>query len=548
MTNPTAKRSFRPLFSLLFLLLVSAPTAPALAQDGAKGNGDGRTLPGKVPIVFHVEAPNQQLQMTVNTSRILKLGQKMNQAQVNNPDLLDLALLSPSEIQVTAKAAGVTQVNLWGEDKQIYTIDVIVVGDARELDILLRTQFPTASLRVIPVKDSIMISGYVDKNEQVNLIVLLAEQYYPKVINAITVSGVQQVLLHVKVMEVSRTKLRALGFDFAKLTGNNMIYSGISGLLQWTTEEGVIEYTRGASETFDFLVVDSNSSFFGVLEALREDKLMKILAEPTVVAVNGRPASFVVGGETPVPVPQSLGTISIEYKKFGTQVDFVPIVLGDGRIRLDVKPRVSEIDNSVGLTLNDITVPGFRVREVNTEVELQAGQTLAIAGLIQSRDESVFRGLPWISEVPYLGALFRRVRYQRNEVELLILVTPELVEGMDAHEVPPFGPGMQTASPSDWELFMKGQIEVPNSWPGSVARQPLPGAVGVSEAVISSEEGMMIQPEMIPAPSPMASPAENSAPPDNRHAPAMPQNTKAESPPREPRTTGLIGPAGYDVW
>ncbi|NCC94154.1 MAG: type II and III secretion system protein family protein, partial [Opitutae bacterium] len=387
---------------------------------------------------------------------------------VNNPDIVDLTPLAPNVIQVSAKNPGVTQINLWGEDKRIYTVDVIVYRDVRELEILLQSQFPNANLKVVPVGSGVMISGFVDDPEHVRLITRIAEEYYPKVIPAMTVSGVHQVLLHVRVMEVSRTKLRALGFDFAKVTGSNFVVSGVSGLI---SSFGGGTIATSGQETFSFGVVDGSSAFFGVLDAMRQDQLMKILAEPTLVTVSGRPAFFQVGGEFPILVPQSLGTVSIEYKKFGTQVDFVPIVLGNGRIRLEVRPRVSEIDNTRSVTLDSTTVPGLRTREIDTGVEMNAGQTLAIAGLVQTRVESENKGLPWASELPYLGALFRRVQNENNEIELLILVTPELVEAMEAHEVPPCGPGTRTTDPDDWDLYMRGHLEVPACCPSCGAAE-----------------------------------------------------------------------------
>ena len=158
-------------------------------------------------------------------------GPKSPASPINNPDVLTLTPLSPNQIQISAKATGVTQVNLWGEDRKLHTIDVIVYGDAQELAMILRTTFPKAVLKVVPVSNAVLISGFVDKAEHIARIVQIAEEYYPKVINNMTVGGVQQVLLHVKVMEVSRTKLRQLGFDFAKITGSNVVASGVSGLL-----------------------------------------------------------------------------------------------------------------------------------------------------------------------------------------------------------------------------------------------------------------------------------------------------------------------------
>jgi pilus assembly protein CpaC len=160
---------------------------------------------GKPSVVFKVRGPSERMEMTVHTSRILTMDQKIPQAQVNNPDILELTPLSPTQIQVSAKTAGVTQINLWGEDQKLYTVDVIVFGDARELEMLLRSAFPTAALKVTPVANAVMISGFVDQPERIERIIRIAEEYYPKVINNMNVGGCQQVLLRVRVMEVSRT-------------------------------------------------------------------------------------------------------------------------------------------------------------------------------------------------------------------------------------------------------------------------------------------------------------------------------------------------------
>jgi pilus assembly protein CpaC len=167
------------------------------------------------------------------------------------------------------------------------------------------------------------------------------------------------------------------------------------------------------------------------------------------------------GGEFPILVPQSLGTVSVQYRQFGTQVDFVPIVLGDGMIHLEVRPRVSEIDDSRSVIINGTSVPGLRVRQVDTAVEMRPGQTLAIAGLVQWRSDAVARGIPGLMNLPVIGAPFRRVSNQINEVELLILVTPQLVEAMDPCDVPAGGPGLNSRNPSDCELYSGGHIEVP---------------------------------------------------------------------------------------
>jgi len=447
---------------LLALLAACGSLTASVAQEPLQINPAlGQAPPAAM--VHQIRAASERLEITANTSRIVKLDQKIPRAQVNNKDLLDLTPLSPNEVQIFAKKPGVTQVNLWDEANNIHTLDVIVYGDARELEQVLSSQYPNSNIKVRPIANSVILSGYVDSQEQVSGIIRIAEDYYPKVIPNITVGGVQQIALHVKVMEVSRTKLRTLGMDWSFSNGSDFVVSGVSGLISATAAQAGSATASGDTIRFGF--VDGNNSFFGFLQALKKYELLKLLAEPTLITVSGRPAFFNAGGEFPILIPQSLGTVSIEYKKYGTQVDFVPIVLGNGNIRLEVRPRVSEIDNTRSVTINSTTVPGLRVREVDTGVEMKAGQTLALAGLVQSRVETQNTGIPWLSDLPYLGVPFRRNSEVMNEVELLILVTPQFVNGVDPCDVPPCGPGSGTTSPTDCQFYFKGYMEVPACGP-----------------------------------------------------------------------------------
>ena len=504
--------------------------------------------------VVKVSAPLQRLEIITQTSRTLSLEKKIPRAQVDNPEIIKLRAISPTQVNISAKKPGFTQVYLWDEDERVHTIEVIVYPDAREFHKTLEILFPTTSLKVVPLQNSVFLEGYVQRPEQVNRIVDVASQYYPKVINNLKVAGVQQVLLNVKVMEVSRTKLRAMGFDFAAIDGADFFTSTISRMI--SAGAGGAPTALGG-DTMRFGLVDGNSSFFGFLEFLQQRDLAKILAEPKIVTVSGRPAYFNVGGEFPILVPQSLGSVSIEYKRFGTQVDFVPIVLGNGRIRLEVRPRVSEIDASRGVTVQNITVPGLRVREVDTGVEMRAGQTLALAGLIQNRVEAQNRSVPLVGDIPGpLGAMFRRVEEEINEIELLILVTPELVDALEPHEVQELGPGMHSVSPMDKELYWQGKLEVYPCCPDESCQQCQNGHAAAAE----------------PAARPAAQPASvpQAAAPRARLAPIRGQvvsggsgyatdsgGVSAVRPASavmvRPRATGsiappgLIGPVGYDV-
>ncbi len=354
---------------------------------------------------------------------------------------------------------------------------------------ILETEFPGANLTVKPISGSILISGYVEHPEDVAKVREIAEQYYPKVLTNLRVSGVQQVLLHVKAMEVSRTKLRSLGLDWSSFSPNTVIQSMGAGVLSSVTR-GVgalpgggqtFDYSIGTtgSETFRLSIINGDDAFFAVLDALRRDSLAQVLAEPTLVTVSGRPAFFQVGGEVPTLAPAGLGTVSVEYKRYGTQVDFVPIVLGNGRIRLEVRPRVSDIDLARSITVNGQTIYAFNTREVDTGVELEAGQTLAIAGLVQTRVEAERRGIPFLSELPLVGIPFRKVSERTNEVELLILVTPELVEALNPDQVPKEGPGLLSDRPTDWQFYVRGFLEVPRQSEGCSPEGDVNGTPGL---------------------------------------------------------------------
>lgn len=418
---------------------------------------------------FHVTEDAQRLEMVVDTSRILTLDEEIPRVLVNNQALLKVVPLSPTKVQVSAVKPGVTQINLWGKSGDVRSVDVVVYADARQLELVLQSEFPDAAIRVRPLASSVILTGFVDRPEIVDRVVRIAEDYYPKVINNISIGGVQQVSLHVRVMEVQRSKLRSLGVDWAYITGNDFVVSTAAGIISATSSiaagSAQLDVISNASQTLEVGIVDGGNIFNGFVEALRTNNFLKILAEPTLVTVSGRPASFNEGGEFPVIIPQGLGQNTIQFKTFGTRVDFVPIVLGNGNIRLEVRPEVSELDITQGININGVVVPGLRSRFVDTAVEMRAGQTLALAGLIQSREVSTTRGLPWLADLPWAGTLFRKVNSDHNEVELLVTVRPELVAALDPHQVPATGPGEHSTLPGDVDLYFRGYSEVPKCCP-----------------------------------------------------------------------------------
>ncbi len=482
-----ARRILRHLVAGLVLSTLVA--VPSSAQEQER---DGNVQ----PVVQKIQAANTKVEMTVNASRILTMEGTIPKAQVANPELLDFTVLSHNEVQIHAKKAGITTVNLWDDKDNIHTVDVIISGDVRELHLLLRSQFPTAAIKLYPTSASTLImSGFVDKSDDVNRIVRIAEDYFPKVLNNMTVGGSQQVLLHVKVMEVARTNLKALGIDWMNFSsGGDFIGSTAAGLITKADPTTSVfragaAMTSSGAETLQFGVVSSPQGFVSFLEALKQEDLLKVLAEPNLVTVSGRPASYLVGGQIPYPQPTGFGNISINFRDFGTQVDFVPIVLGNGGVRLEVRPRVSEIDPTLSITVAGTSVPGFRIREFDTGVELKFGQTLAIAGLLQQRQTMINRGVPYLMDVPIIGAVFQRKQSQITEVELLVTVRPELVEGLDPQQVAPCGPGMTSMAPDDCGFFWKGYMEVPIRMPNNG-----PAAVGPNGPVCGPQ-GQMYAPQ-----------------------------------------------------
>ena len=415
-------------------------------------------------VLTKISQPTQRLEMIVNSSKILEVGKDVPRFQVQNEDLLVANPVAPNQIQVSAQAAGVTQLNLWDVDNQMYTVDVVITGDARELTAVLQAQFPYANLRVTPLPLGAVIDGTVTDTEDIDRVIAVTEQFYPQVVNNIKVVGVQTILLHTRIMEVSRTKLRELGIDSGHTDGSNLITLAFSGMLNPVTSSGG-NLVAGGSPNARVGLVSNLDVFDFLVRALQEKGCAKILAEPTIIATHGRPSRFIVGGRFPIVAPDGNGGSTVTFEEFGTSVDFLPFIVGPGRVRLEVRPEVSERDDANGISVGQSVVPAIRQRYVETAVEMQAGQTYAIAGLLQRRTETTSSGAPYLANIPWVGTMFRRVESQENEIELLVTVTPELVDAMDPHEAPMGGPGTDTNVPSDKELYFKGYIEVPRVGP-----------------------------------------------------------------------------------
>lgn len=463
---------------------------------------------GSPSAIHQVSSTNEHVALLENEVKILSFGgEKIPQIQISNKNIVSASPLSPSQIQISAKQTGSTKIYFWNEEENIYVVHVTVKG---ALGDLLRREFPNASLEVHELGNGVLISGYIDEARDISAVVNISKEYYPKVVTNIRIGGVHKVLLHVKILEVSRSKLRQLGFDWYQLFSPNGIVvssaaktmnSAVTGVLD---EQGrlLIPSVSGspANSSFTFQLVDGGNAFLGFLNALEENKLAKLIAEPTLVAASGSEAHFHSGGRVPIVI-STLSNVDVEYEVYGVVTTFVPIVYGNGNIRLAVKTEYSEIDEARSTE----QAPALVTRQMQTTVDMKAGHTLALAGLLNTKIEASRNGLPVISDLPYVGNLFGRVEHRNNEQELLIMVTPELVSGIDPAMLPECELGTNTRDPSDFELFMQRQIEVncddeysgPQVAGGSVVTGPPPGMTVFQEGEVI-EPGKLMDVNDIP--------------------------------------------------
>lgn len=439
---------------------------PALAQ--APNAADPQQL-GIAEHTVVITGKKTQVEIVERFSKLVEAPAKLKRVDGFDPEIISVTADTPRRIRVQALMQGLTVIVLTDDAGKQYHIEVFVKGDARHLQAVINSRFPDSSIEAYKVQESVVLAGWVSQPDHITQIVEIAEQFFPKVLNQMRVGGVQQVKLKCKIMEVQRSKLRQMGFNFLLNHSSRGYVASTPG--QLTTLGGAALGSNSSSVNFTNSTLGAASMAFGAVtesiavqaffDALKEEELLKILAEPALVTMNGRPAVMLSGGEFPVLVPQSLGTTTIEWRDFGVRMEVVPIILGDGRVRMEVMPEVSERDFANSVTIGGTSVPGLTVRRVNTQVEMKFGQTLMLAGLLSWRQTAQTQKIPVLGELPYAGTFFRRVRYEDVETELVILLTPELVAPLDG-STDFGGPGKFTEMPTDRELYLYGMIEVPN--------------------------------------------------------------------------------------
>jgi pilus assembly protein CpaC len=447
-------------------LMMALWTPAALAQD-AQQPPSQPTRSGI--IVTQGLTGENQLRVDAGKTAVLEANAAVTEISVGNPAIADINLLSPQRILVTGIAPGTTQLLLFtAEVRQV--IDITVEADISGLRSQLDQLFPNHGLNVRESKGRIVITGQAPNLETSEKYLLVAAPY-GEVLNLIELSGGQQIMLQVIFAEVSRSASTQLGLNFGVAGQDGFGASRVGGVGALGIDDGdgpggvsLTVPDPGSAVTLFGVGQIGDVAFAAFLSALRDNNLMRVLARPNLVAISGESASFLAGGEFPIPVAQAGGTgastVTVEFREFGVRLEFVALALGDGRIRLENYAEVSDLDFANGVAFGGFVVPGLTSRKVNTTVELADGQSLAIAGLLSHTITSNKSAVPLLGDVPVLGALFRSVRYQRRETELVVFVTPRLVSGLNPAEIPQL-PGQFWQHPSEAELFFLGNIGRP---------------------------------------------------------------------------------------
>lgn len=489
--------------------------AAAVAAQAVPGSGQEplqRTPPGEAVQIVSLKS---SVEVTERTAKVFEFKDWLTQVDGFDPKVINVVALDKNKLRVQGLEQGVTTMIVTDRNKQVHTIEVFVSGDARLLQSVLNRAFPNSAIQATMLRgNAVLLRGWVTDAQQIASITELARLYSPDVVNQIRVGGPQEVQLRVKILEVQRSKLRQFGLNFAVL-GRSAAVASVPGPITPISAlsapiGGVPSVTispnSGAPPSLGIGVTGNNFGFEGFLQALKTEGLLKIQAEPVLVTRSGEAAQLDNGGEFPVPVPQSLGTVTIEWREFGVVLQALPIVISPTRLRQQVYAEVSEKDVANSITLNGTTVPGISRRRVQSVVEMEFGQTLVLGGLITTRIQSTMQKTPFLGELPGIGAAFSRKHYDQAEVELIIMITPEYVSSLNSDQMPPIGPGRMTTSPTDREMIMQGLIEVPKigpdcpgeggacdpnfsvnvrtetPWAGSLGSQPPYGPVGPTEA------------------------------------------------------------------
>ncbi len=466
----------------LWGLLPVAVLAAGLCTDRpACANGHGKTITN-----YYLDRDSQRIDVPVvlHKSETVRTDYPFGDALVGDPEIADVVPLTNQSIYILGKKIGVTRLSLLDTKKQV--LGVVDIEVTYDLDILRRSMKGNSAyskIRLSSVNGKVLISGVAPDAVVMQRVMTLAEQLAPHdVTNGMTVAAPQQVMLEVRFIEATRDLNRGLGVNWSTsgrmgaTTGNANIQSGNiqdtgNGVF---TNNTIFNSASGLASnlipfgTFGGQVLGGTVKADAYVSALEEKGLARKLAEPNLIALSGDTASFLAGGEFPFPTGvNAFNQVTVEFKKYGVGLAFTPTVLSDGQINLKIEPEVSELDTTNTVSIGAYQIPSLSVRRASTTIELRDGQSFMMAGLLQGSHLADTQQLPWVGDVPVLGTLFRSQSFQKSETDLVIIVTPRLIQ--------PKGPGQKLATPldnrkpaNDGEFFLLGAQEVEVSKPKSV--------------------------------------------------------------------------------
>lgn len=433
-------------------------------------------LPSTAQVLRVLEgATSTTLRVPMNRAVVVESEALFAELSVANPQIADIATLSERTIYVLGRAPGRTTMTLLGVDGGlIANVEIQVIPDLAEFRERLREILPNEAIEVRSANDGIVLSGTVSSGQILDRALELAQRYAPdRVSNLMVVGGTQQVMLRVRFAEMSRTVRRNLSASFGAAVGDVQLGTGNAAT---TFPSTTISPDLGGRNGALGVTFGSGSAQFAILlEALESNGMVRTLAEPNLSALSGATASFNAGGEFAVPVQTEDG-ISVDFRPFGINLVFTPTVLSDEIINLNLSAEVSSIDINVP-TVND--VPGLRTRTASTTVEMRDGESFVIAGLLQDDFRDSIGQVPWLGDIPVLGALFRSTNYQREQSELVIIVTAHLVSPTRGEALAL--PTDRVRIPTENELFLFGQTAgrpAAGSAAGDVAQQDFSGSYG----------------------------------------------------------------------
>ena len=398
----------------------------------------------------------------INRSEVISVSAQLGEVIVANPEVADIYVHGKDKVSVIGKSLGSTTVRLFNEEnKMVKEVDVYVTYDLPAIRKAIHEFLPYERIGVEMVNTRVALTGEISSAAAADSAIEIAEQFIQPnetpdemlgsfrekggaddapspIINLMKISAGQQVMLRIRIGEIQRGTLKQLGLGFNATKASGDVPFKILSSAAGGSFGGVANLVGGLTG-LDGITPDGASfnSLSATIDALERDNLLKVLAEPNLVALSGEEAEFLAGGEVPIPIAQQNDTISIEYKPFGVSVRFTPYVLSENRIRIQVQPEVSERNDGDGIDIggNGVVVPAFDVRRASTTVELAPGESFMIAGLMQDTMRSTINEVPGVSEVPVLSSLFRNTDYDRQETELVLAVTPYLVDPLKSSDV-----------------------------------------------------------------------------------------------------------------